>query len=411
MKNRTLLIAAISILASGVITSNAHAATNADCVSMGYEGQLSGLICSSIPTSRCPNGMRAQAVGSRGCGECVCKSAPAGAPSPTNATECNSGSGCFQPPASKSTQYQSQTTNSTPANNFNFSGSQFQPCVKSPDALTTTDASNFNSTVKDYTSSDYADINNTAPSSGTALADQCVASSRVLCRVNGVDNQPCTSTSQTITSAIAATCPDGYVQVSAFNMQPEVAYNSSSITVNSPTDIPDMDTYQHYRNLGYVCSVPSYDMTLFSPCNDAPAGGNNSYTFSYGRLTPYPNPTGGPGVVMFHTISLYDKYTSQNRCYTGAAGLGCGGPPGYGVADAACNLSTNSGYPTYGTNGINSSTISVYLDGGAIDFHVQFGFSYGYIQCTLPIGPYFTNNMAPRSLVCARIKSQYDKVN
>lgn len=361
----------------------------------------------------------------------VCTAPPP--PPPPSANPPVTGSSYLVAPSAspKENYYTNRTTDSTAVVGFNYY-TAYKPCPLNPSTYTATERSNISNTVTQpvYNS----DINGNMPLSPTGKTaattqsayttttsgstirvtkpdDQCWVKSRVFC--GGVE---CTSPSQTIDTnppPVAAVCPDGYVQVGTFDMQPEVAYNPSTINKDSGTasnsDIPDMQTYNQYVQMGYKCSVPNYAQELKSSCSAAPAGEHNTYTFNYAVNVAYPNPQGSYGVVMFQpgSIRWYDSVsgtvTHPNQCFTGVGGKNCGGTP-----DITCDLNAVSGYPTYDAL---SSTAKVYLYNGAIDYYTYFYFSYGFVRCSLPAGPYFTNNMEPRAVLCARIKSQWDKIN
>ncbi len=298
----------------------------------------------------------------------------------------------LEPPLYKTIYYDNKMTNTRAVTNFDYFSAKINPCINDPYSYGA-GAANAVEPLED--------INSQPPSGSSTPPDECTVTNLVQC--NGV---PCTSTSQTITTAVAAVCPAGYVQVGSFNMQPEVKYNATSITENSPTDIPNMQTYQSLVSKGFQCSASSYPNDLQSACINAPAQGVATAIFDYGIHTPVPNPTGAAGVVEFDHLEYHNSSTN-NACYTGNSN--CSGTP-----DTACYLGWAANSPTYGTSSSSASIQMVTGPNGVQPNDIMSTYAffyYGNISCTLPSGPYFTNNMAPSSFVCARLKSQYNQIN
>lgn len=349
------------------------------------------------------------------------------------------GSDLIRPQSEYNVLYSAQTTDSTPIAYFGYaSDTSLPPCPYSPGSLsnsavspsastlssattsTSTSTTTTNMTTTQYLAATQTlpDINQTAPSSGTA-PNQCVARSLILCNTP-TGTRPCTNYSQPIVTAINAVCPDGYARVGAFDYEPDVVYVSTlPATVSSPADIKNMDDYQFYIAQGFgSCTVSSTPFSIpvcLSPHhNNGDQLGSFIFSFNEARFSPYPNKflnwddpsksQPGPGVVFFTTISGGKFYPNQNVCDDNVG-------TSVNVTDSINNpyvtwtvSSDANNYP-----GTTRLKVNFKLNGSLL-----LNFNYGHITCTKSSGSsqyYFTTNRSPRALICAKIQSTYFNLN
>lgn len=316
------------------------------------------------------------------------------------------GSGCVRPivTPNKTILYQSQTTNTTAVTNFNFDA--LADCPHDVTGYSDNPRAGSGATLGVTTR--YPDIKGVMPptsiaAGGSSSPDQCKVTSRVVCQTSAGNvtdgiNGICKKTDPII-NATAAVCPDGYVQVGAFNMQPEISYTALPQYVYSPAVIKNMDDYQYYIDNGWTCAPTNYNKVISSPCVGAGGGQTATYTFDFAKGVAYPatyaEGAGSEGVIVFNTIDYI-----PNMCY--ATVTNC-----TGNADTSCILGYN--FRTYGPT---STSIGVFLSGNVVSsFSTKFQLSYGHVTCTKSAGLHYTSSVAPRSLICGRIKAQYDKIN
>lgn len=312
------------------------------------------------------------------------------------------------PYSQKKVNYPSQNSNSSAIANGDVSNltdaAHLPPCPNDPYALYTTatylSVSAINNVVSNNTTA-FADINNKLPS-GTVAAppDQCVARSLVLC---GNPPTPCSGISTPIAAEpIAAVCPDGYVQVGEFDMEPAVVYASPGSTVSSPTEITNFGDYKFYRTQGFSCGA-SATITgyLQSTCityqdNSSNQASPFDYYLNYPAGIPFANPN-GIGVIQIPNnppLSIENFYQSSSGC----SGLTVSPTVTYKVD------STQSG------DFSGKLPISITFSGpGSFILQVP----YSHVVCYSPANTYFyfSPRLAPRALICAKLQSQYRQIN
>lgn len=196
-------------------------------------------------------------------------------------------------------------------------------------------------------------------------------------------------TIQQITTYIPVVCPAGYVQVAATNPQPTVLDASQAGTTVLETDyITSKTQLDSYINQGMQCygvlSVPT-DLYVTTYCSDNDSTHSNSCTAN-------------------------SSYTSITKT---SAGLGSytavDGSTYYGVT-TVCNTSPTYYYasPSNCVNKVAGQTVSGLLDSS---YRARYANGFIRIKCK-PTGLYLsTTSQEPATLICARVKSVWQKRN
>lgn len=281
-------------------------------------------------------------------------------------------------------EYTSQSVNSTPIPNYDYSGAMTSNPPLLPEC--TDDQPTL------------PDINSKMPNNGNPPPDQCYVKSRVNCS-GTVD---CADPTQTITSVSLAVCPSNYTQVGAFDIKPEVRYKGAT-TLNSPDEITNMADWQFYTAQGFDCSAREWNnsvilnMQVCIPSDNHPLNEAFVYNFNHGvgSIFELPNTNGVVFLSVSKSVSDNGFYSSQN-----CTGAKQSTSTFVQYSPSSTGLSNHEDdYPvkiTFTTRG------SLWLN-----------FPYVHVKCTG--GPnsnwYFTPRMAPRGLICAKIQSSYHRLN
>jgi hypothetical protein len=194
-------------------------------------------------------------------------------------------------------------------------------------------------------------------------------------------------TIQQVTSYVPAVCPVGYVQVAATNPQPTVMDASQAGTTGLTTDyITSKTQLDSYINQGMQCygvyTSPS-DIYITTYCSNNDAAHANSCTAnsSYSSITK--------------TSAGIGSYTHAD------------GSTYYGVT-TACSTSPTYYYssPADCVNKVAGQTVSGLLDSS---YRARYANVFIRIKCK-PTGLYLsTTSQEPATLICARVKSVWQK--
>jgi hypothetical protein len=187
-----------------------------------------------------------------------------------------------------------------------------------------------------------------------------------------------------VTNYQIATCPAGYAQMFANNLQPAITVITST---SPPLDFPidSMTKYTEYVNAGYDCSASQY-VTSYSYCTTA--GTSNQSQQDY--YVPYPQTFNFVGNSKQTAITLINGYvgfykdmTNFNYCY-------------YAVpSDCSSQVPSANGCPW---------PSSAYLR--------KYQYDAYQVKCNRQPGNYYsTTDYIPVSIICSRVKSEFKSDN
>lgn len=172
-----------------------------------------------------------------------------------------------------------------------------------------------------------------------------------------------------------AVCPPGYVQVSSRNPKNDIQY---SATMSAPVTVTDQATYNTYLSQGYTC---------------------------------------GPSVFHAWTYCSYEKYNvavtaSTNDCSTSSIGKtgtytdGTSGTSYFGILQTCPDKNSTAGDVECRANGISACK---YYASCSVAHATRFTNTFAEVECYIPPGYFYTSDKIPSTLVCARVKSVWQK--
>jgi hypothetical protein len=195
-----------------------------------------------------------------------------------------------------------------------------------------------------------------------------------------------------ITDVKPAICPDGYAQVASYNTQKEITFvNTPQVLQPSPIPtVAEYDTMRAKPNVSCNINLVHFNTVCETSVGSGPAKTSHktSNGVAIGALGVITE-GGQTGVGKYYYITA-DTTPYQNfitTCHTALGG-------GWTLSCAA--------------SGADGSSCSISPD---ITFSNQYTLSWGFMECTQNSGYAYTGNMAPASLVCARVQKQWDTKN
>jgi hypothetical protein len=230
----------------------------------------------------------------------------------------------------------------------------------------------------------------TAKELTTYCPDVCKTSRNVVTSTYSAAGQ----TIQQVTSYTPAVCPNGYVQVTATNPQPAVQDTSSGGTPPSTDWVPNQATLTAYQNQGMTCYIDPVDWFQANYCSLGSQNSSvpNSCT-SYLDLGMDPN-----------NISKYINNAVGTSSGVFAATTNCMG--NYVPGSSGTRGSPGVRYQQDGTGQCNTADVAGMRVPGT--YNVLYTNDYQRIRCR-PNGLYLSTDKEPATLICARVKSVWQK--
>ena len=303
-------------------------------------------------------------------------------------------------PANVSIQYPSQNVPTSPPSNLRYD--LLPGCPGDPSRIAANASWPSAPICPDISGSNYSPTNasiingqmpvTSDPLSGTSIANNQTLYCPAECTMTQYVNKTLLSGSvYTVNSVSPAVCPPGYAQVASYNMQPEVTYQKSPQPVYPITSVP---LYDAFVNASYVCGPgPAADNGTTTYCNAA--------TYNWGGVyfeADFPSTTNAvnPGIPVLVNGSkgwAVAEYTTVDNPSCTAD-----------VTPVNCSWGGLSGCPSSCSgNAANGMTCKF-----GTGFQASWTYHYHYMQCTPPAGLYFSGEQAPASIVCARVKKEWD---